>query len=204
MSGIIDGKKAHIYDKHVNTSKRTNKKNSFLKRNIKGRKLVVADLCCGSGISFELLLEKADKIYGVDASKEMISICRENYKDNKLILLNEDVRKTSITAGSCDYAVIRMGLHHIKDKQGLLDEASRILKKGGKLLMIDRFRHRDVISTYLLDFVRNWQMKMHMFQHSYITLKKMHEIIEGKFIIESIYSYKKDFYTKANIVLRKV
>ncbi len=204
MKGTINGKKAREYDKQVNATTRSNKKNSFLNREIKGKKNIIVDLCCGSGISLDVLLTKAKKIYAIDASEEMISICKEKVKNEKVKFIVSDVRNVSIKDEECDYVIIRMGLHHIRDKQGVIEEAYRILKKKGKLLVIDRFRCENIIMTYLKDIIRNIHMGMNAFQHHYIKLNEFYKMINGKFKVINKFEHKIKFYTKANIVLKKI
>ncbi|MFT4303410.1 MAG: class I SAM-dependent methyltransferase [Candidatus Woesearchaeota archaeon] len=208
MKGIIKGKKAYIYDKQVNTSKRTNQYNSFLKRNVVGDNLVIADFGCGTGISFPSIINKCKILYGIDGSKEMINICKEKYNSSKctkkIKLILSDLSNTRIKKESCDLVIIRMTLHHLRNKKHVINEAHRILKSQGKLLVIDTFRHRNILITYLLDIKRNYEMGMELFQHNYCTLNEFTSIIKNKFKIININSQIKNFYTKANIILIKM
>jgi ubiquinone/menaquinone biosynthesis C-methylase UbiE len=202
--GIIKGKHAYNYDKYSFSLKKKKQHNSFLNRNvIKGK--IIVDFCCGTGVSIEFLKSRAKKIYGIDASHEMIKICKERFKkDNNVILLQENVNSTSIKNESCDYVLIRMGLHHIKDKKKVLNEAYRILKNNGKLLIMDKFSNYPKYITLIYDMLRNLKRGYGIFGHYYIKLFELKNMIKNKFKILDEFSHKKQIYIKANLVLEKV
>lgn len=137
----IEGKKARKYDKKVNFRSKSKVFNKFILDNIKKNKPVkVCDLGCGPGNLIEILKNKVEEIYGVDVSKEMIKICREKFsKDKSVKIKRTSATKTGLKSNYFDYAVIRMSLHHIKDKRAVMDEAHRILKPKGRFIVIDKY-----------------------------------------------------------------
>lgn len=139
--GLIEGKQARKYDAQIKHSKVTKIFDNFILNNIKpNKKLKVCDFCCGSGITIELLKGKVAEITGVDASKEMIKICREKFGRNPKIKLRlSSVTKTGLNSNYFDYVIIRMSLHHIQDKEKAINEAYRVLKPKGKAIVIDKF-----------------------------------------------------------------
>jgi len=203
--GIIKGKQAYNYNNQVNAKTRTNRFNSFLNREIpKNKKQVIADLLCGSGITLELLKDRAKKVYAVDASKEMIDICKEQFKNQNIEFIISDVKNTPIKSKSCDVVLIRMGLHHVKDKKKVIDEVYRILKKNGKFIVVDKFLAINKFITYVWDVCRNIKMGMPLFIHHFIDICEFEKIINKKFKIKSIYSHRIKHTLKANIVLEKL
>lgn len=117
-----------------------NNKNKFSNLPEEFKSLKVCDLACGPGNNIVLLKDKVHEIYGIDLSKEMIEICREKFSNEKSVKLKQvSAIKTKLESNYFDYVMIRMGLHHIKEKDKLLKEAYRILKKGGKFLVIDKY-----------------------------------------------------------------
>jgi ubiquinone/menaquinone biosynthesis C-methylase UbiE len=138
--GLIEGKKAREYDKKVSSSKKSSIFNNFILSNIKSKNVKVCDLCCGSGNTINLLKNKVNEIIGVDASSEMIKICKEKFGKNKKIkLILSSVTKTKLKSNYFDYVIVRMGLHHIKEKREVLNEIYRTLKPKGKLILIDKY-----------------------------------------------------------------
>lgn len=141
VCGAIEGQDAKLYDKQVSSSERTIIYDRFILESIKNIKNAkICDLCCGSGISINLLKNMAKEITGIDVSPEMIKICRKKFANNKNTKLKlSSAIKTNLKSGYFDYVIMRMGLHHIREKDKVLSEVQRILKQGGKLILIDKF-----------------------------------------------------------------
>ena len=105
-------------------------------------------MCCGTGNSIEILKDQAKKIIGIDGSEDMLNFAREKFKNNTNIKLKKTfAHQTELEDNSCDIVVFRMCLHHLKNKEQVLNEIHRILKPTGKLIIIDRyilsrFRHK--------------------------------------------------------------
>jgi len=139
--GLIDGKQARKYAAWVGKSANTEIYNRFILENIRvGKNIKICDLCCGSGVTLELLGNRSGEITGVDASGEMIKICTEKFKNNSRInLVLSPAEKTGLGANYFDYVIIRMGLHHIREKETAMDEILRILRPGGKVVVIDKY-----------------------------------------------------------------
>ena len=75
----------------------------------------------------------------MDVSKEMIKICKEKFKKYKKVkLVQVSVTGTGLKSNYFDYVTMRMGLHHIQDKNKVMKEAYRILKPRGKVIIIDK------------------------------------------------------------------
>ena len=115
--GIITGKHAHNYEKALH-----HKKNSFVDRNVK-KGSISADICCGTGVSVEFLKHNSKVVYGIDASKDMVDIAKKRFsKDKKIIIKLADAADTKLKSNFFDIVLIRMSLHHIKDKKPVIKE----------------------------------------------------------------------------------
>jgi ubiquinone/menaquinone biosynthesis C-methylase UbiE len=213
--GIIKGKFASNYDNKTFSKKKYYKPNSFLNREIENNKILV-DLCCGTGMSFVFLKDRCKKIYAVDASLDMINKCKErininelnknntkNKHFNNIVLINSDARNISLKDKSCDIVLIRMGLHHIKEKEEVIEESYRILKKKGKLIIMDHFKKYNLILTNFYDFFRNIKRGNNLFSHYYCSVEDLLNICSKKFKLK----YRKDinigFLIKSNIIFLK-
>ena len=110
--GLIEGKRAREYANRKK-SKRTRIFDDFILQNVRvGGKIKVCDLCCGPGNTIELLKDKVGEITGVDASLEMIKICKERL--HGVTLVQSCVTDTKLTSNYFDHVILRNGLHHIK------------------------------------------------------------------------------------------
>lgn len=107
----------------------------------------VADLGCGSFAYFTFKLAKLigerGKVYAVDIIKNIVDdvekeAWQQNLKQIKAIWSNLEVYKgTKIESSSLDKALLANTLNQSSDKEAMIKEASRLLKIGGKLLIVD-------------------------------------------------------------------
>lgn len=169
VRGLIKGKDAREYAKKIKFSERSNEFDKFILENIKLKNPKICDLCCGPGNTIELLANKSKEIIGIDASDEMIKICNEKFdnKSNiKTILSSVKIRSKK---DYFDYVIIRMGLHHIKDKENVISEIYRILKPKGKLILIDKYYTNKFI-YYLKGTIKLvFKFDKHLFNHFIIS-----------------------------------
>lgn len=101
------------------------------------------DLGCGDGALFEGILPRGGATYGVDYSEPMLEMARKNLGDRSSMV---DLRlgyleHLPFESGSIDIAVSHMVLHHIVDPKAVLKDAHRVLKIGGKLIVVDLTTH---------------------------------------------------------------
>lgn len=108
--------------------------------------MVIADLGAGTGAYTLPLAEKVGetgRVYAVEVQKDLLTNIKNEATTRGLKnieLLWGDIERmggTKIKDGTCDAVVISNVLFLTEDKPGLLRETSRILKIGGKLLLID-------------------------------------------------------------------
>ena len=107
------------------------------------RSWVVGDLGCGTGQVTELLAPFVERVVAIDGSAEMLSAARARLRKHKNVLLRKGVlEKVPIQGASLDAAVLMLVLHHLPDPIAVLSEARRVLRPGGKLLIVDMYPHQ--------------------------------------------------------------
>jgi ubiquinone/menaquinone biosynthesis C-methylase UbiE len=183
--GLIEGKQALDYDKRMKLrSKHNDSIRSFILQNIRQRKAVVCDLCCGTGIDIEILKDRVVRIIGVDLSKDMIKICRKKFRgDKKVKLIVASSTDTELEAEQFDFVIIRMGLHHIKDKKSLVDEAYRLLKPNGRFIVIDKY-YQSIFDLYVKSFVKFLRCgKFTVFEEYLLSMEQNERILTRRFKI---------------------
>ena len=103
---------------------------------------VVADLGCGTGWATAMLAPNVKQVIGVDGSAAMLKAAKKRTAD----LQNVDLRRGELEAlpiddASCDAALLLLVLTYADDAQKVLSEMSRILKPGGRAVVMDLLPH---------------------------------------------------------------
>lgn len=127
---------------------------------------VVADVGTGTGFMIQGLAPKAARVFGFDASAEMLAVARRNLAafDN-VTLRQARADRLPIADGALDAVFANMVLHHMPRPAAAINEMARALKPGGVLCLIDLDSHdqewqREQMADRWLGFeraeVRGW------------------------------------------------
>lgn len=122
--------------------------------------ITVADLGAGEGLVSQLLARRAERVWCIDNSPKMVEVGTELAKKNGLANLTYklgDIEQVPLPDKSVDLAILSQALHHATHPQTAVNEAHRILKPGGQLLVLDLKEHdfekaRDVYGDLWLGF----------------------------------------------------
>lgn len=103
-------------------------------------KAVVLDVACGTGdLSIELQSHAKARVLGTDFCRPMLDLANE--KTEKLTLgvpyIEADAMQLSFAAESFDAVTIAFGLRNLSNFKDGLTELRRILKPGGKLVVLE-------------------------------------------------------------------
>jgi ArsR family transcriptional regulator len=102
----------------------------------------VADLGCGTGSLVASLAPHAQHVIGVDASEEMLAAARARLGGMANVELRHgSLESLPIETASVDAATMMLVLHHLPTPAAAIAEAARILRPGGRLLVIDMAPH---------------------------------------------------------------
>ena len=104
----------------------------------------VADLGAGEGTLSQLIAQRAKEVIAVDNSEKMVKFGQNLAKENGLPNLEYrlgDIESPPIDDSSVDLAILSQALHHAEHPSKALSEAHRILKPGGRLIVLDLLQH---------------------------------------------------------------
>lgn len=117
----------------------------------------VLDVACGTG-DFSIAIAKAignGKVIGVDISKEMLEVMRRKVLKNNLesIISQEvgDGENLRFPEDSFDRVVNAFGIRNFEDRDKGLKEALRVLKPGGRLVILELSRPQNRIIRWFYD-----------------------------------------------------
>ncbi len=105
----------------------------------------VADLGAGEGTLSQLLAKTAKKVIAIDNSPKMVEFGSKLAADHGFKNLEYrlgDIEDPPIEKGSMDLAILSQALHHALHPERAVESAHRILKKGGRLVILDLLSHR--------------------------------------------------------------
>ena len=106
--------------------------------------LVIADLGAGEGTIALLLAQRAQRVIAVDSSPKMVEygtgVARSNGVKNLEYRLG-DLEELPIKNGRVDLALLHQSLHHAMHPQKAIEEARRILRPGGRIVILDLVKH---------------------------------------------------------------
>ena len=105
----------------------------------------IADLGAGDGTVSRLLARQAEFVHCIDNSPRMVELGRSLAKKEQLKNVDYvlgDIEKVPLPDRSVDIALLSQALHHAENPKKALSEAFRILKPGGRLLILDLRAHR--------------------------------------------------------------
>ncbi len=102
------------------------------------------DLGTGTGRILSLFAARASQATGIDQSREMLIVARANLESSGLRhaqVRQGDIYALPFASASADFVTLHQVLHYLDDPPRALIEASRILKPGGRLLIVDFAPH---------------------------------------------------------------
>lgn len=104
----------------------------------------VADLGAGEGTLSQLLAQRAEKVIAIDLSPKMVEYSQRLAISNGIHNLEfriGDIESPPIAENSIDLAILSQALHHAERPQRALDAAFRILRPGGRIIILDLLQH---------------------------------------------------------------
>jgi ArsR family transcriptional regulator len=104
--------------------------------------LVVGDLGCGTGQLTEVVAPHVSRVISVDGSDDMLDAARQRLSG----ATNVDIRQGEleglpIESGELDVAMLSLVLHYSAEPPRALAEVGRVVRTGGRVLVVDMLPH---------------------------------------------------------------
>ena len=126
---------------------------------------VAADIGAGTGFMSEGLVKKGIRVIAVDESPEMLEVARKKLGSEKVEFRLGSAERIPIAEAGVDIVFANMLLHHVEDPGRVIQEMSRILKVGGRVVLTDleehsaaflKTEHHDRWMGFSREAVRGW------------------------------------------------
>jgi ArsR family transcriptional regulator len=107
-----------------------------------GRDWTVVDLGCGTGQVSAAIAPFVKRVIGVDESAAMLQAAKKrlNGVDN-VELRRGELEALPMDDARADAAMLMLVLHHVPEPQHAIAEVARVLKPGGRVVVVDMLPH---------------------------------------------------------------
>jgi len=105
----------------------------------------VADLGAGEGLLSELLARRCKKVIAVDNSTKIVAFGARKAKKNGIKNLEfrlGDLQNPPLEPNSVDLAILSQALHHAEDPGRALAATYRVVRPGGRIMILDLLKHK--------------------------------------------------------------
>lgn len=105
----------------------------------------VLDMGTGAGLLLPGLLRRAERVIAVDSSTTMLDMARKalGKETMRCDFRLGDLGHLPVADGEVDLVVACMVLHHLSHPAEAIGEAHRALRGGGRMVIVDLYRHED-------------------------------------------------------------
>ena len=104
--------------------------------------LVVGDLGCGTGQLTEVVSPYVRQVIAVDSSTDMLDAARHRLEGARNVDLRQgELENLPIGEGELDVAMLSLVLHYSPSPGRALADVARVLRPGGRVLVVDMLPH---------------------------------------------------------------
>jgi len=104
--------------------------------------LVVGDLGCGTGQLTEVVAPYVRRVISVDGSNDMLDAARQRLSGATNVDIRQgELESLPIESGELDVAMLSLVLHYSPEPPRALAEVGRVVRTGGRVLVVDMLPH---------------------------------------------------------------
>ncbi len=161
------------------------------------------DMGCGNGRHMSEALKRGLEVYGIDASEELLRICKEKTEETGEFI-RSDVKNLPFINDAFDNVIYIAAIHHLKKgRVQSLKEAKRVLKKGGKIQVsswareLDRWDLDEEEQDVLVPWHREDGEVIDRFYHLYRLEELEEDVRKSGLSVEKVFRSKGNNYVTA-------
>lgn len=112
---------------------------------------LIIDVCSGTG-DVAIEVSKTSPVIASDFCFEMFKICSQKVKDRNIMnisCIQNDAENLSFQDGTFDGAIVAFGIRNVSDISKALSEMKRVVRIGGKVVVLEFSRPTNPIFRYL-------------------------------------------------------
>ena len=160
----------------------------------------VLDVACGPGVLLPTLAARARSVVGVDLTPRNLELARTAGSGDRLQLVRALAERLPFAPGSFDAAVLRLALHHFPEPGAALGAVRRVLRPGGRLVVLDVLAPEDDEARALRDALERMRDPSHTALLSRTSMRR--ELERAGFALgdEALWSQAREFAEWARIV----
>lgn len=149
-------------------------------------KEVVLDVGCSTGHFIDLVKNRTKKIYGHELNRKEIEFCRESLK----LDVSDQPLEQRFKPGTFDYITLIYVLEHIADPREFLAALARLLKPGGKFVILVPNVQDALVNFYNIpEFVSFYYCIEHLYYYSPKTMQLLFDQVGLAGDLEVIQEY---------------
>ena len=127
----------------------------------------VLELGCGTGKNTKWLITKADKLVGLDFSKNMLDLAKTKIAAEKATFINADLNENwPVSDNSFDLATINLTLEHIEILDHIFNSSFKKLIQGGKCFICELHPEKQLAGSKAKYEKNEIDIVLDVFQHS--------------------------------------
>jgi ubiquinone/menaquinone biosynthesis C-methylase UbiE len=126
---------------------------------------MLLDVACGPGLVLEALAPGFEAVRGIDITRAMVERARRRLAAAGVAHAQVDEGSAyalPFPDGAVDVVVSRLALHHLEDPEAALEEMARVLRPGGRLVVVDLVGSEDPAAAALHDALETLRDPSHV------------------------------------------
>jgi ubiquinone/menaquinone biosynthesis C-methylase UbiE len=128
----------------------------------------VLDVATGAGHTAFALAPGAAEVVALDLTRPMLDVARKGAEERQcsnITFLEANTQAIPCPAGSFDVVSCRQAPHHFTQVQQAVHEWARVLKRGGKLLLVDSISPEEPELAAFLHEIESLRDPSHVYNH---------------------------------------